>query len=468
MLMSAEYPRHREANVVLRDGSTVCLCPVHPRDEDTLLALFSELEPASQAFRFFSGAVDLDRVAQQMASVDYQGRYGLIATRGPDSHAIGHGVYIKIAEGEAEVAFAVLDELQGLGLGTILLAHLAEVAGENGIATFVAEVLPQNHRMIEMFRESGFPVETESTADGLRVEFPTSFSSEAIARFEDRDRLAAKAAVAAFFEPQSVAVVGASRRLGTVGGAVLHNLLESGFVGPIFAVNPAANSVQSVQSFASVREIPEDVDLAVLAVAPEVTAEVAHECAAKGARGLIVLSSGFAETGAEGAERQRELLGVCREAGMRMIGPNCLGALNTAPAGSGLNATFAPTPPPSGNVAFVTQSGALGLALIDFAAARGLGVSSFVSVGNRADITANDLLSSGRRTRAPRWPCSISSRSATRGASRGWRGELAGASLSSRSRAGARPPAPAPPAPTRGRSSLRPIAQRMPSSSSRE
>jgi acetyl coenzyme A synthetase (ADP forming)-like protein len=390
--VSRDYPLHREADVVLRDGSTVSLRPVRPDDEDTLVALFAELEPASQAFRFFSGATDLDGAAQQMASVDYEGRYGLIATRGAGHRPIGHGVYVRVAEGKAEVAFAVLDEMQGLGLGTILLAHLAEAARENGIVTFVAEVLPQNHRMIEMFRESGFPVETESTAEGLRVEFPTSFSPEAIARFEDRDRLAALAAVAAFFDPRSVAVVGASRRLGTVGGAVLHNLLRSDFDGPIFAVNPAAGSVQSARSFPRVGDIPEEVDLAVLAVAPTVTADVARECAAKGARSLIVLSAGFAETGAEGAELQRELLGVCREAGMRMIGPNCLGALSTAPAGSALNATFAPTAPPSGNVAFVTQSGALGLALIDFAAARGLGVSSFASVGNRADITANDLL----------------------------------------------------------------------------
>jgi acetyl coenzyme A synthetase (ADP forming)-like protein len=389
--MNGGYPDHREADVVLRDGSTVCLRPVRPGDEDKLFALFAGMEPASQAFRFFSGAVDLERVSVLMASVDYKSRYGLIATRGADQHPIGHGVYIKSAADRAEVAFAVFDEMQGHGLGTILLAHLAEAAMDNGIATFVAEVLPQNHRMIEMFRESGFPVETESAADGVRVEFPTSFSKEAIARFEDRDRLAASAAVAGFLEPRSIAVVGASRRRGTVGGEVLHNLIESEFSGPLFAINSAASSVQTLPAFARVADLPGDVDLAVLAVRAEATAEIARECANKGARTLVVLSAGFGETGPEGTEREHELLAVCRDAGMRLVGPNCLGILNTA-SKSGLNATFAPTAPISGNVGFVTQSGALGLSLLEFAAARGLGVSSFVSVGNRADITPNDLL----------------------------------------------------------------------------
>jgi acetyl coenzyme A synthetase (ADP forming)-like protein len=389
--MSAAYPSHREADVVLHDGSTVYLRPVRPSDEDTLRDFFAELDPRSRAFRFFSGAADVDRAAQLMASVDYESRYGLIASRGAEHHPVGHGIYLELADGRAEVAFAVAAEIQGHGLGTILLAHLAEVAKENGIATFIAEVLPQNHRMIEMFRQSGFPVEIDASAEGLHVEFPTSLSVAAVARFEDRDRLAAKAAVEAFLEPCSIAVVGASRHRGTVGGEVLHNLVASGFEGPIFPVNPAAVTVQSLPASPSASEIPGEIDLAVLAVKAEGIAGVARECAAKGARGLVVLSAGFAETGPEGAVRERELLAVCREAGMRLIGPNCLGILSTA-SGRGFNASFAPTAPPAGNVGFVTQSGALGLALIDFAASRSLGVSSFASVGNRADITATDLL----------------------------------------------------------------------------
>jgi acetate---CoA ligase (ADP-forming) len=389
--MGEDYPAGRVADAVLRDGSTVRLRPVRREDERELRELFGALDPDSQAFRFFSGAVDLDRAAHSMAGVDYSGRYGLLAERGPERRPVGHGVYADLGERTAEVAFAVAEDLQGLGLGTILLAHLAEAAGDNGFETFRAEVLPQNHRMVEMFRESGFPVAVDSGPEGLRVEFPTSLSPAAIARFEDRDRLAARASVARFLEPSSIAIVGASRREGTVGGAVLRNLIESGFPGAVYPVNPTAESVQGLPAFASVAKVPGEIDLAVIAVKAAAVAAVARECAAKGAHSLVVLSAGFGESGTQGVEREHELLEICREAGMRLIGPNCLGILDTRPE-RGLNVTFAPHAPRAGNVAFASQSGALGLALIEFAATRSLGVSSFVSLGNRADVTANDLL----------------------------------------------------------------------------
>ena len=389
--MSSGYPAHREADVVLRDGSTVRLRPVRPEDEEALAAFFGGLSLQSLAFRFFSGAADLEKAARMMAEVDYADRYGILATRGDDDHPVGHGVYLEMGGGQAEVAFAVSEDMQKMGLGTILLAHLAQAADENDIPTFVAEVLPQNHKMIEMFRESGFPVESKSIPGAIRIALPTSLSSGALERFEDRDRLAAKAAVRHFLEPRSVAIVGASRRRGTVGGEVLHNMVESGYPGGLYPVNPAAETVQGVPAFPSVAAVPADVDLAVIAVPAEDVVEVAGECAEKGVRGVLVLSAGFAETGKKGARLERELLGVCRDAGMRLVGPNCLGVLDTAPE-SRLNASFAPSAPPAGHVGFVTQSGALGLALIEFAKERGIGVSSFASVGNRADITANDLL----------------------------------------------------------------------------
>jgi acetyl coenzyme A synthetase (ADP forming)-like protein len=385
------YPAHREADVVLRDGSTVRLRPVRRGDEAALLRFFESLGVESQAFRFFSGAPDLEQTAALMADVDYAGRYGLLASRGDDERLVGHGVYVDLAPDAAEVAFAITEGLQTMGLGTILLAHLAQVAEENGISTFVAEVLPQNHRMIEVFRESGFPVETRSTASGIRLTLPTSFSPEAVARFADRDRVAAEAAVRHFLEPRAVAVIGASRRRGTVGGEVLHNMVESGFEGELYAVNPNSDSVQGVAAYPAIAAVPGEVDLAVIAIPAGEVVKAARECAAKGVRGLLVLSAGFGETGKTGARRERQLLEVCREAGMRLVGPNCLGVLNNLP-GRHLNATFSPTPPRAGEVGFVTQSGALGLALMEFAGEPGLGVSSFASVGNRADITANDVL----------------------------------------------------------------------------
>jgi acetate---CoA ligase (ADP-forming) len=342
-------------------------------------------------FRFFSVAVDLEAAAGELTTVDYARRYGLVATRGEDERIVGQGIYLAGDAAEAEVAFAVADRLQGSGLGTILLAHLAEVAGDNEIELFTAEVLPQNHRMIEVFRESGFPTKISSEPGSIHVELPTSFSEDALRRFEDRDRHAAAAALGHFLEPSAIAVIGASRERETVGGQLMHNVLESGFEGVVYPVNPNAEGVQSVQTFPSIREVPEPVGLAVIAVPATAVLDLARQCAEVGVRALVVISAGFAETDPEGAERERELVAVCRASGMRLIGPNCLGILNMT-EGHRFNATFAPGAPPPGNVGFVTQSGALGLALIDLASDRTIGVSSFASIGNRADITANDVL----------------------------------------------------------------------------
>jgi acetate---CoA ligase (ADP-forming) len=258
----SDYPAYREADVVLRDGSTVHLRPVRAADEPMLREFFESLSSDSRMFRFFSGASDLAEAAERMADVDYAERYGLVAARGDGDRPVGHGAYVGTAPGRAEVAFAIADELQGQGLGTILLAHLAEVAEANGIEAFFAEVMPENHRMVEVFRESGFPIETSSEPGAIHVELPTSFGGEAVGRFEERDRLAAEAAVRAFLTPRSVAVVGASRRRETVGGAVFHNLLESRFDGVVHPVNPASDVVQSVRAHRRLADVPGPVDLA--------------------------------------------------------------------------------------------------------------------------------------------------------------------------------------------------------------
>jgi acetyl coenzyme A synthetase (ADP forming)-like protein len=253
-------------------------------------------------------------------------------------------------------------------------------------------VLAENHQMVRVFRDCGFPVKTHSLPGVLLIEFPTSLSPEALERFERREQVAATAAMRAFLEPRSVAVVGASRQRGTVSGELFHNLLAAGFNGPVYPVNPKSSVVQSVVAYKSVLDVPGPVDLAVLALPAPYVVKAAQECAAKGVRAIVVISAGFAEIGLEGAQRQRELLGVCRAAGMRLIGPNCLGIVNTD-AEVRLDATFGPVVPLPGRVGFLSQSGALGLAIIDYANALGLGLSSFVSVGNKADISSNDLLS---------------------------------------------------------------------------
>ena len=387
------YPAHREADVVLRDGSTVHVRPVRPDDREALKRFLERLSPDSRSLRFFSLGVNLDGAAGWAADVDYELRFGLLALGGTRQAVVGHATWSRQDRDDdrAEVAFEVADAYQGNGLGTILLAHLAEAAQERGVSVFEAEVLPHNHRMAKVFRESGFAVRTRSAPDVVRIEFPTEMSDDALRRFEDRDRTAAMAAMRKFLRPRSVAVIGASRERGTVGGEIFHNLIATAFNGPVFPVNPRAPVVQSVPAFGSVRDILADVELAVVAVPAPLVADVARQCAAKGVGALLVISAGFAETGEEGRARQEELVSICRESGMRLVGPNCLGLLNASPEVR-LDAMFGPLFPPHGNVAFLSQSGALGLAVIDYAQELGLGLSSFVSVGNKADISGNDLI----------------------------------------------------------------------------
>jgi acetyl coenzyme A synthetase (ADP forming)-like protein len=385
------YPAHLEVDVTLRDGSTVRVRPVRPGDAQAVRKFFQGLSREALAFRFFTGAVPAEALERLGRPADLAEQCNLVASRGDPERIVGHAMYSRTSPERAEVAFAVADELQGHGLGTILLAHLAEIAAEHGITTFEAEVMPANHRMIEVFRDSGFPVESRARPGLIHVELPTALSPAARERFQRREALASAAAVRNFFAPRSVAVVGASRRRGTVGGELIHNLVSGGFAGEVHPINPKAERIEGRRAYANVSEVPGPVDLAVIAVPAEGVLDVARECAAKGVRAVVVISAGFAETGPEGAERQAELLEICRAAGMRLIGPNCLGILG-GPAGERLNATFAPGLPPAGNVAFSSQSGALGLALSEFASERSLGLSAFVSLGNRADITANDLL----------------------------------------------------------------------------
>jgi acetate---CoA ligase (ADP-forming) len=383
------YPREAEADVVLRDGSTVRVRPVRDGDREALRAFFDGVSQDAIWFRFFTMA-NLDWATDWAADVDYRDRFGLVVETGSPRQIVAHAVYVR--DGDcAEVAFLVSDAQQGQGIATILLAHLAARAAAHGITTFVADVLPANHRMIAVFRESGFAVDVRRTRDSVRVEFPTSLSPEATARFRERDRTASVAAVAGVLSPRSVVVVGASRRRGTVGGELLHNIVKAGFTGSLYAVNEHGGSIHGITAYRSVSDLPAPVDLAVIVVpAPRVVA-VARECVAAGARALVVISAGFAEVGGEGVERQHELLEVCRASGVRLVGPNCLGVLNTQP-GVALNATFVPRQATPGTIAFLSQSGGLGIAIIEPAARLGVGLSSFVSVGNKADLSSNDFL----------------------------------------------------------------------------
>ena len=391
--LSAVYPADRETDAVLRDGTAIRIRPVRPDDEPRLRAFFLGLSSRSRALRFFGTTSD-DAVvayARRAAEVDYDQTFGLVVVAGTDGRIVGHAAYQATKAGSAEASFAVADDYQGRGLGTMLLGHLCEIAAMHGIGLFEALVRPHNTQMLEVCRESGFPISIRFTGSELSVTFPTTLTQDARDRFYRRDQIAAEHALRAFFAPIGVAVIGASRRRGTIGGEIFHNLLDYGLRVPVYPVNPAAATVQEVPAYPTVEEIPGPVDLAIIAVPAADVLDVAAACGRKGVRALVVISAGFGEVGTDGRAREADLVRICRETGMRLIGPNCMGLINTDPA-IRLNATFAPRTPPTGRVAFSSQSGGLGLAIIEYATRMGLGLSTFVSVGNKADISGNDFL----------------------------------------------------------------------------
>jgi acetyl coenzyme A synthetase (ADP forming)-like protein len=386
----AAYPAEQSVDVALRDGSTVHVRPVRPEDEPALTAFLESMSPDSLYMRCF-GAPNIKWLAHWSADVDYADRYGLVVTGGGDGAVLAHAAYVRTSEAEAEVAFEVADHLHGHGIATLLLAHLAGVAVRHGITTFTAAVLPSNHKMIEVFRDSGFPIQ-QHTEEGVTViEFPTALLEEALEAFEHRQHVAAVQAIGHFLKPASVALIGASGRPDTVGRTLLRKLVDGGFTGQLQLVNRKRNEIDGLPCYPSARELPDPPELAVIAVPAADVVAAAQDCGLAGARAIVVISAGFAETGADGAARQQELLQTCREFGMRLIGPNCLGVLNTDPAVR-LDATFAAHGAPAGRIGFLSQSGGLGIALMEAADRLGLGLSSFVSVGNKADISGNDLL----------------------------------------------------------------------------
>jgi acetyl coenzyme A synthetase (ADP forming)-like protein len=386
------YPSNLVSDVVLRDGSTVRIRPARADDLARVQDYLLGLSPETRRLRFWTVAVNIGELAEKIVDVDYRDHLTLLVLRGGDEGTmIGGAQYSRMDEGRAEIGMSVADEWQGKGIGSILLGQLAQAAGERGVTIFVAEVLPENHGMIGVFRESGFPLSIRALPGAIEVEFPVSLTEDAVARFERRETAASVNAIRTFLSPRSVAVVGASRDRSSLGGQLFHNLLTEEFHGPVYPVNPRAEVVHGVPAYPSIEKVPGPVDVAFIVVPAAFVIQVARECGEKGVRGLVVISSGFAEIGDDGPDRQRELVEVCRAYGMRIIGPNCMGIVNTDP-NIRLNGTFASIFPPPGRVGFLSQSGALGLAVMQHAAELGLGLSSFVSVGNKADISGNDLV----------------------------------------------------------------------------
>ena len=355
---------------------------------------FSRLSENSHRLRFFSFSPPSAKLLESLCDdSDFSKCLCLIVTRSLQdrSRIIASANYVAHDETTAEVALAVDDAFQGKGIGSLLLERLTVLAAQNGFRRFWAMTLPENRQMLDVFRESGFECRSRGNDGCVEIDFAITPSQSSVARAEFRDRVATTASLRRFFQPSSIAIVGASQNPKNIGTRVFNAVINSGFRGPVYAVNPRGDQIGSAKAYLSIKALPEAPELVVVAVPAAAVEKVIDDCASRSVRAAIVISAGFSEIGNEGRNLQQRLLEKIRGYGMRMIGPNCLGLLNTDPAVR-LNASFAPDFPVAGNVAFSSQSGALGLAVISMARERGLGLSSFVSVGNKADISGNDLL----------------------------------------------------------------------------
>ncbi len=388
-------PRNYAADELLRDGRSIHIRAIRPQDKARLREHFGRLSQQSVYFRFlgYKKALSEQEIAR-FTELDFVRHVGLVATLGVDEREsfIGVSRYVRGDDpSRAEVAFAVLDEYQGLGIGTLLLTHLARIARQSGITEFEADVLGENNRMLEVFARSGFGVHRSSKAGVIHISISTGLTKQSIEASETREWLAAAQSMGRVLKPRSLALVGASRDASKIGGALLANIRREGFKGAVYPINPSAAEVQGLKSYPSISAVGAPIDLALIAVPAQAVEQMVDECARAGVQAVVVISAGFAEVSQAGREAERRLTELARASGMRLVGPNCMGVINTDPAVS-LNATFAPSEPLPGNIGMFTQSGALGIAILDYARARGLGFSTFVSAGNRADVSNNDLL----------------------------------------------------------------------------
>ncbi len=387
-------PAGATTRVVLRDGSTAGLRRSGPSDRDAMRRFFDALSPDSRRLRFLGSATASDDLITRLCDNSDPGQsLTFIVTRrqGEKTQIVGVGSSFATKGNSAEVAFTVDDQFHGRGIATALLERLVEAGTDQDFEYFSASVLPENVEMLEVFRNSGFQVHSTTDAGSVEVRLSLRRSPASVAAVDERRHVATIASLRAILRPAAVAVIGVSRKPENLGRRVYESLIASGFKGAVYAVNPSRIELHGQRAYASARDLPVGVDLAVIAVPREAVLTAVDDCAAAGIRGLVVISAGFAEADERGRELQAELLERVRGYGMRMVGPNCMGVINTDPE-IRLNASFAERLPHPGRIALASQSGGLGLAVLNLAASRQIGLSTFVSLGNKADISGNDLL----------------------------------------------------------------------------
>ncbi|MFJ9376679.1 GNAT family N-acetyltransferase [Streptomyces sp. NPDC101455] len=391
-MSSPPYPEDLERPGLVRTGRSTFVRPVRPEDADRLVAFVGGLSRATLAYRSLGPVVRArDDVIRRGAHVDYLNELALVALAGDEIAGLVRYVRDPEEPEHAEVTFTIRDDHQSEGFGRLLLEHIAGAARTRGIRVLEADVLADNTRMINVFLGSGYRVESGPPGQIVHFEIAVDPQAQAVARAERREHTAVRRSLRPLLEPRSVAVIGANRDPLTIGHEIVANLLRGGFRGSVFPVNPRAERIAGARAYPNVRALPEVPDLALVAVRAETVPEVVRECAETGVKAVVVVSTGFGETGVEGRTAELELARFARASGMRLVGPNCMGVVNTTPAAR-LAATFSPALPTPGRVAMSSQSGPLGLAVLDFARRLRLGFSGFVSVGHAVDVSTNDLL----------------------------------------------------------------------------
>jgi acyl-CoA synthetase (NDP forming)/RimJ/RimL family protein N-acetyltransferase len=371
---------------LLTDGSTVEIRHARPDDARAVQAMHAAMSADNFYLRFFSlSPRSAETEARRVCREPGPDHAALLAWLG--SRLAGVASYELAGPDTAEVAFAVPDDLHGRGIATLLLEYLVSIARERGLHAFTAETLADNTAMLAVFAGAGLPVRRRSSDGIVELTFPLpEGEADGLGSYLDsvaaRESRADVATLRHLLAPASVAVIGASRKRGTVGREILQNIVGAGFAGEIYPVNPRASSLAGLRCLASAADLPEHVDVAMIAVPAAAVPAVAEQCGQRGVRSLVVITSGL---GAQGAD----LLASCRRHGMRLVGPNCFGI---AVPGIGLDATFAERHPTAGIAGLVVQSGGIGVSLLDHLSRLGIGVSSFASVGDKYDVSSNDML----------------------------------------------------------------------------
>ncbi len=381
--------------VLLKDGQSILFVPPKPKDLPLIKEFMNRLSKESLRMRFMASISEIsEETINELCKGNFKNSGCLLVMtgEGEKKKVVGLGNYFGSTNGKtAEVAFLIEDSYQGKGISTLLLERLAGLAAANGYTIFEAEVLPENQAMLNVFKNSGFENHRVWNSDTVHIELPVTGGGALWERASLRERIAVVNSLAPLLKPKTIAVIGASRNLESIGNIIFRNILSSGFTGTIYPVNLQADSVNGVKAFSSIQEIPEKIDLVVIAVKAEKVQKVAEEAINAGAQGLVVVTAGFAESGKEGAERQKKLVELTRANGVRLLGPSCLGVMNTD-SEVRLNASLAPQLAPKGSAGFFSHSAALGLVILEYASGKGLGFTTFVSAGNRADVSGNDLL----------------------------------------------------------------------------